>query len=956
MGSANSAAFLMGTEDTNSAVQMCPLRQRTVSLFPVRWAISQEETPRPKGFQPPAVRLENTHYCIRKLTPGWLYMYSEAFGTLHEYRVDNQGVITEVRPGVNSVLLADADAEMALPCIHHPAEGKIFLKFVHHRWTVRLQELARTDADIRDAYMQSFELDGLTDRGLSTNIAETEKANGFIEDFRPEPMDFNWSLTDFAQGIQEADLQGQCKKATEFSYCIALEDEIGIASELGQLHALYVNLMMNYSEENAYAYTTSQMVDALIAREASKKESEEDRKEVTEELKERIRSAEKDAFIESYHKQLEEFDQARALVFDDWKRWIDSDRIARKLEFNDTYSAEGFEAVEQELAAILDGYVGAEKGKEEAETWLAAEEGEAGTVGNTLKAVLFLVASTNKIAQKLKDLPGFNHGSLKVVDSLFDMPAHVPVSIATDTLMLEFAAPAAKMGAWAKDPQTWPQWKKWVKAVRKRYGIDVHRHGMTLDTATDLLLEVNRKSLEAVSGDHLSGYSMSPLAAGMADARIRNYLRESLINVFHLDPDLKDNPFGWLHTRLDPVVERIKQNQGKFIGAVTFFQAFNLMSLYSGLKETHQDKIVGDRSALDRWLPFLDNVVNVLEGVINGSALLARSEYARTLNEKLSAAAGARLVALSGTREIQALSAMAKTMAKGFVKLLTIAGPLLAVSLELKTIYHSMATGHYAAVVLAGVQIGLTAGVATLTYLAAAGAITGAGVIVGVAVGVVLIVISIAINVIQQHIARSRIEDFLSMSFWGAAPTLRYWDEQSRPSSWELLEASRTITSPDEGGEVREYFEAELDAFYYMLFSPIVRITEHVPNHWAISRQGEHKVLSEMTAFVVYLPGYSEGTCAASIRLFEADRNWLMSDDSNDITDVFEMRQQVDASPHGAMYRFAHYNHDRWERLELLIEYEKDGRNVTGEDGLRIILDGNDVEELGVDERLTFEL
>ena len=56
------------------------------------------------------------------------------------------------------------------------------------------------------------------------------------------------------------------------------------------------------------------------------------------------------------------------------------------------------------------------------------------------------------------------------------------------------------------------------------------------------------------------------------------------------------------------------------------------------------------------------------------------------------------------------------------------------------------------------------------------------------------------------------------------------------------------------------------------------------------------------------------------------------------------------------MYGFTHYNHDGWEQLELLIEYEKDGRKVTGENGLRFILDGNDVEELGVDERLAFEV
>src|SRR5680860_934167 len=117
MGSANSSAFLQGTDDIDSAAQVCPLKLKTVALYPVRWAISQEETALPNNFQPPTVSLENTHYCVRKLTPGWVYMFSEAFATFHEYRVNEQGVISQVQPGVNSVLLPDIDAESALPCI-----------------------------------------------------------------------------------------------------------------------------------------------------------------------------------------------------------------------------------------------------------------------------------------------------------------------------------------------------------------------------------------------------------------------------------------------------------------------------------------------------------------------------------------------------------------------------------------------------------------------------------------------------------------------------------------------------------------------------------------------------------------------------------------------------------------------------------------------------------------------
>ena len=148
----------------------------------------------------------------------------------------------------------------------------------------------------------------------------------------------------------------------------------------------------------------------------------------------------------------------------------------------------------------------------------------------------------------------------------------------------------------------------------------------------------------------------------------------------------------------------------------------------------------------------------------------------------------------------------------------------------------------------------------------------------------------------------------------------------------------------------------ELDAFYYLLFSPIVRITENMSKHPAVTKQGEYKVLSEYTSFVVYFPGFDPSSCAASVRLFEAERNILFKDDFEEITELFNQRKEEDFSGSGATNKFTHYNHNNREQLELLIEYVKDGRNVTGDDGLRVILDGDNVEELGVDERLTFEL
>lgn len=958
MGSANSAAFLQGQDDFSSAAQMCPFPLKTVALYPVRWAISQEETALPDGFTPPDVALEKAHYCLRTLKTGWVYLYSESYQTLHEYRVGEEGVIKEVKPGENSVLLPEVDAESALPCIHHPAAGKVYLKFVPHRWTGRLQSLIRLDASVRNEYMQGFDLDGLVDQGQKRNIAETEKAGPFIEEFRQHKNDFDWSLTECTNGISGQDFQGVCKKATEFSYCVALDDEIGITAELGQLHALYVNLIANYTEENIYPYTTARLVDALIEHEAAKEQEQDEREEIRSDLKARVRMADKQAFMDAFHRQLEPYEQERSRVFEDWKRWIGSAQIAKKVELHDIHSPKGFEAVEMELADILDGYVGVQKGKEEADRWFEAEDGEAGPVGNMLKTVLFFVPAAYKIADKLKELPEYNYGSQKIVNNIQELPGFLEVSTAKDRLLLEFAGPAAEMGAWAKNPKTRIQWKRWIKNIAKEYKIQVYEHSMTLDKATELLIKTNHDALAKASGYDVSELSMSPLAAGMMDANIRNQLRTRLIDVFHLNPGFKDNPFGWLNTRLDPLVEGIKQNRGKFIGAVTFFQACNMASLFNELRETQHDVMLGDRHAVfDKWLPFMDAVWSVAEGVVNLSGLLIRSEYAKTLGIDLSKSVTKVSVALHGTREIKLIAKGGRFIASAVTKYLPYVGPFLSVILECRTAWRAWRTGHNEEVALAFIQIGLTVGIGYLAFVGFAGTATATGVGAPlVLLGALLIAISVTVTAVQIYIARSRLEDFLSQSFWGNAPYLKFWDGRSRPNNQELLELSRSLSISDAEAEIREYMEIELDSFYYLLYSPFVRIFEYIPTLPAITQQGEYKVLSEMTSFGVILPGYDNGSCIVSIKLYEANRNLIWSDEWKEITPNRDIKESIETSRQGPVYRYTHYNHDKCEQLELLIEYVKDGRRVTGDNGLRFIIDGNDIEELGADERLTFEL
>ncbi len=82
----------------------------------------------------------------------------------------------------------------------------------------------------------------------------------------------------------------------------------------------------------------------------------------------------------------------------------------------------------------------------------------------------------------------------------------------------------------------------------------------------------------------------------------------------------------------------------------------------------------------------------------------------------------------------------------------------------------------------------------------------------------------------------------------------------------------------------------------------------------------------------------------------------FFEDEFKDITDIFDRNKKEMYEKGRASNKFTHFNHNSRDRLELLVEYVKDGRKVTGDNGLRVIIDGDDVEELGVNERLTFEL
>src|SRR5690606_22310845 len=117
------------------------------------------------------------------------------------------------------------------------------------------------------------------------------------------------------------------------------------------------------------------------------------------------------------------------------------------------------------------------------------------------------------------------------------------------------------------------------------------------------------------------------------------------------------------------------------------------------LKETQRDVMLGDRNVIDQWVPFVDNLWSLIEGVVNLSGLLIRSEYAQSLGGRLSSAGGKVSVALSGLGGVQWFSVRLKGFARVVVKHLPYVGPALSLILEGRAAWRAWHTGHDMAVV-----------------------------------------------------------------------------------------------------------------------------------------------------------------------------------------------------------------------------------------------------------------
>ncbi|MDU8339454.1 toxin VasX, partial [Pseudomonas syringae pv. actinidiae] len=152
-----------------TAISLCPFRGPNVAIVPVRYArdrsrydaAPEQLKPLPKqGKWALMPTLKTRSYTLRQLYDGYVYVFDETAGTLHEYVVSaNNGHLSRI-VWTDAQIGSDqrSGASDGKPFLLYPRRNTLHIAFSPQQWTWRVCEHMRSSAPSRALWMKVLDL------------------------------------------------------------------------------------------------------------------------------------------------------------------------------------------------------------------------------------------------------------------------------------------------------------------------------------------------------------------------------------------------------------------------------------------------------------------------------------------------------------------------------------------------------------------------------------------------------------------------------------------------------------------------------------------------------------------------------------------------------------------------------------------------------------------------------
>ena len=276
-----------------SATAQCPLQQREVAIFPVRYAIDEAaDNPGQPGPNPIPPRwqghqslpeLNQRSYTLRQLRDGWLYVIDRTANTQDEYQITGSRF--------SKVASSTAAAGQPLSCSNgvshllYPRQHQLYIAYSAERWTAWTHERMRYPVN-QEKWMRGLDLATYAKTLSAPHCAPLRHLGETVADIDtgtavPGQRFDSTTLPTQATG-EDATYKPALGSNTvlasvpdqDSALFIALDDHLGILDDLGMQSAGPALELSQFEEQHLHKLTIAQHIELLAGVDFSPLESE----------------------------------------------------------------------------------------------------------------------------------------------------------------------------------------------------------------------------------------------------------------------------------------------------------------------------------------------------------------------------------------------------------------------------------------------------------------------------------------------------------------------------------------------------------------------------------------------------------------------------------------------------------------------------------------------------------
>uniref|UniRef100_UPI0004647ECD toxin VasX n=1 Tax=Pseudomonas syringae TaxID=317 RepID=UPI0004647ECD len=278
-----------------TATSLCPFKGPSIAIVPVRYALDRSRydadpkqlKPLPKdGKWASLPTLKTRSYTLRQLYDGYVYVFDETAGTLHEYAV------SAADGHLSKIVWSDAQvgsdqrsgATDGKPFLLYPRSNRLHIAFSPIQWTWRICEHMRSNPPSRALWMKALDLprycitmaepDTLPLNHIAEAVADVDKGNviddgrfadSAIPTARSPSGDEATSL--FSPVGADVFWLGSVDDK-DSSLLIALDDPLAVFNDLGMQLAADQAAYCNWQAEHEHKIQIAQTVTTLCGAES----------------------------------------------------------------------------------------------------------------------------------------------------------------------------------------------------------------------------------------------------------------------------------------------------------------------------------------------------------------------------------------------------------------------------------------------------------------------------------------------------------------------------------------------------------------------------------------------------------------------------------------------------------------------------------------------------------------